>query len=474
MTPATGVVDARLASALEFLAELRLPSGLRMGDSWERDPWLRDNICIPLLARNPDGKPSSRFAWCELPKGSGKTSTAAGLALVEAAMEPAVFVYVVACDREQASVLLDALSGLIDGYPRLKAQVTQRQSVFSLSNGSRIAIMSSDVPSFHGLGARARRLIFILEEITQWPSADLYYAAISSLAKHPDSALWVMTNAGLTDSWQAGAKEKLQAAGAFMHVSPPGWLPSWISEESIQAIRGTLPDPLWRRYYRNEWISGVEGAAISPEAWDACRTDVPALDPKTPLVVGVDAGIVSDSFAVIGVSRTSGEGKRELVTSDTYGLALLVPRQKEAAKVAVRAVKIWTPGGQPLDFAEPYDWLAGFCRSHTVRCIVYDSYQLWDWATRLGRESGTWMEAFEQGPRRAEADVTLLALIRSGRLLHDGNPELRQHALNASLKMAVREDSRARFVKSVGAKKIDGLIALSMAASQAMYLNLGQ
>lgn len=311
------------------------------------------------------------------------------------------------------------------------------------------------------------------DEFGNWPEAHepLYHAILASLGKLPNSGLRISTNAGLLDSWQFTAKEKLEAAGAAMFVSTER--PSWISEESIEEMRAVLPLPVFERFYQGIWISGVAGQAITAEDWDACKAPIPVLDPKTPLVVGVDAGVVSDTFSVIAVSRSAEELEREVVDAPQFGISLMMPKARQASKILVRAVKVWVPGDQPLDFAEPYDWLAGFCRSHTVRCIVYDAYQLHDFMARFGRENGIWCESFDQTSLRAQADVDLLSLIRSRRLEHDGNPELRQHALNAALKMPLREDSRAHFVKSRGSRKIDGLIALSMAAHQAMYLNLG-
>ena len=296
---------------------------------------------------------------------------------------------------------------------------------------------------------------------------------MASLPKHPDSQLLVITNAGIIDSWAATAKEKLVATGAWMHVSEAGWLPSWVSEESIAALRGTLPEPLLLRYFCNIWVSAVAGQAISEEEWDACAAKIPPLDPRTQLVCAIDAGVSSDSFAITAVSRDDGQAERELVINEAVGVSMFVPRKAEAAKVLVRAVKIWVPEGGPLDFAAPYSWLSGFVRSHRVACIVFDPYQLHDFATRFQQEHGVWCEPFDQGARRAQADVDLLTLIRSRRLLHDGSDELRTHALNAALKMSIQEDTRARFVKSHSSKKIDGLVSLSMAAAQVLYLNIG-
>ena len=471
------VVDGTLDRALAFLGELVLPSGMTLGDSWLADPWLRDEICIPALAKRPDGKPVNRYTWTELPKGAAKTTTGAALMLVEAAMEPSTHCYVLATDQEQAAIALDALAGLISRYPRLQAAIKQRQNLFTLSNGSRIQVMASHEPSFHGIAATARRVRFVLDELTQWPTAAMYHAALASTAKVADSALWVLSNAGITDSWQQTARDQLEAAGAHMFITKPGWLPSWVSQADVDALKATLPLPLWKRYFRNEWVSGVEGAAISPESWDACRGEIPPLDATTPVVAGVDAATVADSFAITVVSRAPQPAARpsgELVAYPGRGFSIMVPsKATEPPSVWVRECKIWTPpDGGKIDFREPYRWLGEFARRHRLVNASYDPWQLHHFAADFGREYGVWMEEFSQGPRRGQADTDLLALIRARRLRHGGDEMLRAHALNASLKLQLAEDRRPRFVKSHPSKKIDALVSLSMSASEILRLNL--
>ncbi len=464
------VADEKLSRAISFLGELILPTGQPLGDSFITDPSLL-RVAEACLASAPDGTPSNKFTWHEALKGHGKSTLLGGLVLTDAALNPGSEGLLLAGDREQAMLPLQAMTALISRSPALKNAVSITRDRFTLANGSFVKIMSADAATLHGIGI-SRRLSIFCDEFGNWPESleALYHVILASIGKMSNSGLRISTNAGLSDSWQFTAKETLEAAGASMIVSTER--PSWVSEESIEAMRAVLPPPVFSRYYLGKWISGVAGQAVSPEDWDGCRTDIPALTPTTDLVLGVDAGIISDAFAIIGVSRTSGEGKRELVTSDTYGLSLFVPRETEAPKIAVRATKIWTPHGQPLDFGEPYQFLAGFVRSHRVRCITYDPSQLHDFMVRFQREHSIWTESFDQTSRRAVADVDLLALIRSRRLEHDGNEELRAHVLNASLKMQAREDSRGRFVKSKSSRKIDALVALSMASSQAMYLNL--
>jgi phage terminase large subunit-like protein len=52
---------------------------------------------------------------------------------------------------------------------------------------------------------------------------------------------------------------------------------------------------------------------------------------------------------------------------------------------------------------------------------------------------------------------------------HKADPVLRQHALNAGIKPA-RDDSTLRIVKQTHAKKVDALVAASMACQRILYL----
>ena len=76
----------------------------------------------------------------------------------------------------------------------------------------------------------------------------------------------------------------------------------------------------------------------------------------------------------------------------------------------------------------------------------------------------------DQGGDRNKADKTLYDLIRDRGLAHCGPGEIRAHILNANVE--VTGDSRMRIVKRVSRLKVDLVIALSMAASECLRLNL--
>jgi phage terminase large subunit-like protein len=443
----TAIAVQNAETGLTFIGrQLRLPSGQTFGESFAADPWVEHDVLRPILAQDEDGLPLSRLAWLETHRGSGKTTIAGAIAVEEAVQHPLTYVYAIASDTEQAGLLLEAIDGFCRQNALLTRAARRTASAFTFSNGSRIRVMSSDAPSFYGLGVGCRRLRIIADEVGQWPKRDLFDAALSTMPKIRDSQLVVLTNAGIKGTWQE------EARGSFDYLyAPPGIVASWIRSEDLERLRASMPDVVYRRYFENEWV-GAESQFVPLEAWDACSVRrLPALDQRTPVVVGVDAAVSGDSFAIVAVTRS--------VSQPLDG-------------VAVRACQIWVPPRGGLDFALPWAWLEDFCAAHNVCQVCYDPYQLHDFATRFMREHGVWCEPFDQGQDRLKADSQLLQLILSRRLEHTGEPELREHIGNASLRISVREDSKGRLVKSLPSKKIDGVVALSMAASRCLYLRL--
>lgn len=205
-----------------------------------------------------------------------------------------------------------------------------------------------------------------------------------------------------------------------------------------------------------EWEDIDTGQRFVPSMllWDACQQDVPPLQGNEPMIVAMDAAVVNDCFAMVGVTRH--------------------PEQDEA--VAVRFVQIWEPKGNALDYQGTEDApgpervLRRLAERYNVMCVVYDPYQLHDMATRLGREGVAWFKEFGQGAPRLESDQQLLALISQRRIVHDGNTTLRRHVDNADRKRD--ENGKLRIVKREQSAKVDACVALSMAAYQCLKLRL--
>lgn len=217
----------------------------------------------------------------------------------------------------------------------------------------------------------------------------------------------------------------------------------WQTPEYYAQEAAVLTPQEFQRVHRNQWVSS-EDVFVPSEWWTACKTDLPALSPSQSLVIGVDAAVSDDCFAIVAVSREQGD------------------------KVAVRYVGVWKPPvNGKLDFDEPEKELRRLCADYNVVQIAYDNFQLHHLMTRL--KDLTWVNDFKQGQPRLIADKNLYDLIRERRMMHSGEPVLTEHITNANRKP---DEGHLRIVKRAHALKIDACVALSMATFECLRLNL--
>ena len=232
---------------------------------------------------------------------------------------------------------------------------------------------------------------------------------------------------------------------------------------------------------------------IPIELYDRCKEELPDLAPggKEFGVLGVDAGVRNDYFAVVLVTRHPDEDRHE--------------------DIALRKLRLWTPppGGE-ISFSGPeaFIWavcLGGCAMGHwkkepwdepkdlrndepcpaCVECVAgreawlppwnifevaYDPHQMENTAQR-GKADAINFQPFEQGKARLIADSELRNIIASKRFAHDGNETMRGQIEHAGAKLDA-EERKLRIVKLGPDKKVDAVVALSMAANRCTELYL--
>ena len=225
----------------------------------------------------------------------------------------------------------------------------------------------------------------------------------------------------------------------------------WQDESYYASEAKTLLPNEFDRIHRNQWTTSAS-VFVPGEWWDACRGEYPVFDRNTPVVVGMDAGVSNDCFAIVGVSRVQ-DG-----TSD---------------KVYVRFVRVWRPPKNgKIDFAEPEAYIKNELLPHyNIVQVAYDPHQLVDMARRFQNAGLVWMYEFNQGEPRLRADKQLYDGIRDRQLVHDGQPDLTEHVRNANAKTEGDID-KLRIVKRADHLKIDCCVALSMCNSEARRLSI--
>lgn len=233
------------------------------------------------------------------------------------------------------------------------------------------------------------------------------------------------------------------------------------ADEYYRGQEAILPPNAFRRLHLNEWV-GAESQFVPAEAWEACaheheKNNWAPIEPiksgdRTTLVCGIDAAVSGDCFGIIIVSRC--------------------PHQHDC--VDIRGYKLWNPkdSGGLIDYDEPEAFLRASCKTNNIVQIAYDPYQLENMMQKFRKDQLAWCEPFAQGSERLVGDRQLYDMVIERRIHHAGSADITQHVSNANAKVQKDEDSKMRIVKKISNRKIDLVVALSMASARCMYLNL--
>ncbi len=412
------------------------------------------------------------WSW---PKKSAKSSVIAAICLYVLCNKSHASIKLVANDQKQSDsrvgyYLREAIKIAKQKDPGIgNFKVTPSgYTIENLTNGARCEMLPVD-PSGEAGGNDD---LIVYSELHGWKSAahqKMFAEMALSPNKFGNSQIYIDTYAGYTGEspileamYQTGVTEGVRLLGDEWEVYGNAtarllavwvterWLPWQIDEQGrayYESEASKLTPSEFDRMHGNQWVSSVSGF-VPFEWWLACEGPMPAFDPLVPVVVGMDAGVSSDTFALVGVSR---------LEDMTY----------------VRFVRVWKPPQHgKIDFADIDTFIRNeLVKTYNVVQITYDPHQLHDLSTRLRVDGVAWMKEFNQGNPRLEADKALYDLIRDKHLIHSGDPVLTEHVKNANSKNEGDVD-KLRIVKRAESLKIDAAVALSMAAYEIRRLNV--
>jgi phage terminase large subunit-like protein len=405
-----------------------------------------------------------------LGKKLGKSTLLAAVALFTICDRADAEVVVAAASRDQAMLIFQSARGFVrrsDDLGQLVAVHGGMREIRSTRRGGRVRVIASDVETADGwLGDLA-----IVDEYHRHRTSDLYGVLRDGLGPRGGRLLCV-TTAGEDEDTPLGrlrasalALPFIQRADGHTHArSEDGsfafheWAlqpgedvhdmdvvkranpASWWTPEALQRRHDSpsMTAAQWLRFACGIWTL-TEAQWVTPEEWDACAGQVSS-DRDADWHVGVDVGRKRDSTAVVAA-------------------AMIDDRLHVRAKVLLP-----TPG-RPVAVA---DARAEITRMHSdlrVREVVYDPHQFQESAEILEEQGLVMVEMPQSDSRMAPAAQTLHELIRAGRLVHDGSPELRSQLLSA---VPSETERGQRISKRKSRQRIDAAIALAMAADRAV------
>lgn len=397
------------------------------------------------------------------PKKSGKTAIAAGIAQWQTERISDGEIYIVGNDLKQADNRMNqALRYSVRHNPRMTNWRIIRNTIFA-PNGTRAEAIPVDPSGEAGSnptgifwtevwGARHQKHVELWSEMTLSPTrgGDTFKLLESYAGYRGESVILerIYDQVVKPEYKIPGLPECYARGPVFVYWCTRRIMPWQNDEQSKKYYHSQAldkhPDE-FRRMHNNEWVDST-AIFVPGEWWDACQQPLPEWDLRD-LVIGVDAAVTNDCFAIVAVSR-------------------------HGQQLAVRYCQVWTPpkGGE-IDFAQPEAELRRLCRDYKVIQVAYDKTELQDMAQRLRRDKVAWLKKFDQGDARASADKQLYDLIRDRRILHSNESDLATHIKNADADIN-KHENRLRLVKRNEDLKIDAAVALSMACSEALRLNL--
>ncbi len=376
-------------SLAHFLSVIRIPATPEprlFSDC--ADPWQRELLApkIPafehLCGKNPSYSGPLRFMDI-LARGHNKSSLEAWLSTYcLIGSERHIHGYILAADRDQGRLILQAQEDLLRLNPFLQDEVRITKDVISGPRGE-ITVLPCDAGSSMGL----RGNLYIADEIVHWKRQAEWTAIVTGLIKVQPTIFAVLSNAGLEGSWQHECFLTASADPETWSVfHREGTLATWQDRKQMAKDRLLMPPSEADRLFDNKWIdpaaahdylrrSEVRGC-IADAAGMSLRMRFRRAVGVSNYVVGIDYGPRRD--------RT----------------ALCVLHVDESGRTVIDRLDVWqgTPDS-PVKIADVQEWIEKTAKSFdpvawvvdpaqmegTIQWMVQKGLPVYPWAARAGK-----------------------------------------------------------------------------------------
>ena len=429
-----------------------------------------------------------RTLYLEVPRKNGKSTLAAGIALLllYADNEAGAEVYSAAADRQQAHVVFDLAHGMAAGDEDLaKVSEFYRRSIVVPSTASSYRVLSADVATKHGLNVSG----VVVDELHAQPTRDLvdvlttgtgsrdqpltilittagedvgsvcweyheYAQAVIAGEIRDDSFLPVLFSADESDDWRVLDTWKKANPNLGVSVNL-----EYLERECKRAEQVPAFQPTFKRLHLNLWATSAT-AWLPLEWWDAC--------PRTPAILegrrcfgGLDLAATMDTTAYVLIFPPDHEGGEWHQLAWVWAPETALETQSKANRARYRqfsdAGHITLTEGNIIDYQIIRRKILETAKLFALESIGYDPWNATQLSTQLVGD-GVKMIQVRQGYRTlSEPMKTLSGLIRDGKWNHGGNDLLRWQLSNVSVR--TDENQNISPTKKTSRGQIDGIVA---------------
>jgi phage terminase large subunit-like protein len=425
-------------------------------------PWQRE-----LVAGVWDGRPRPRLAGWMLPRGQGKTSLTALLALYEllCGAEGANIV-VAACDERQAGICLRQAQRMVELHPALSRRVQVYADQLTVpARGASFQVLPAVAKRLEGLdytlaiideAGRVDREVFEVVALASGkqraslvlaigtPGPELADTVLGGLrqytAEHPDDSLTVWR-----EHSAAGFEHHPVDCRHCWYLANPALGPGgFLAEDGLVAcLPPKMRESSFRRARLCQFVNQLEDAWLPPGAWAACADPTRSIPDGADVVVAFDGSFNADCSVLVAATVDE--------------------------RPHVELVELWEPAGGQVPVVDVEAAIRAACRRWRVLEVAADPFR-WARSLQLLDGEGLPVGEYPQSPARMQpATARFYEAVVNGGLTHSGDSRLARHVGNAVL----REDARgARLAKERrdSPRKIDAAVAAVMAHDRAAVL----
>lgn len=499
-----GYFDERAALAVERFFERMLVhiEGPMAGRPFVLEPWQRELVRELFGRKRDDGLRQYRKLYLEVPRGNGKSTFAAGLALYLLAVdgERSAKIYGAAADKSQAGIVFETAEKMMQESPYLAKRIRpfRNKTMEYRDTGSKYIVLSSDAYTKHGLNPSG----IIFDELHAQPSRELYDVLNTAMGKRAQPLMVMITTAGydrnsicweqheyavrvqkgliedptfLARVYGAGPEDDWTSPAVWAKANPNYGVSvreEFLRQECETALESPAYQNTFRRLYLNQWTQ-QEHRWLDIGAWDKCGGMLPDLRGRV-CYGGLDLASTTDIAALV-LAFPGSEGE------PTYLLPFFwIPsesmvererRDRVPYSVWVRQGLVEATPGNVIDYGYIRNKINGLADLYDIREIAFDPWN----ATQLSIDlagDGLEMVEMRQGFASLSApSKELMRLVLAGGVAHGGNAVLRWMADNVAARQDPAGNVKPDKAKSTG--RIDGIVAAVMAIGRASVADPG-
>jgi phage terminase large subunit-like protein len=442
-----------------------------------------------------------RIACLYIPRKNAKSTLAAGIGLYMAFAdgEPGAEVYAGATSETQAWEVFGTARRMVGLLPEMQEALEVRVNANNLmrpSDGSKFATIIGKpgdgasphcaiVDEYHehqtseqfdtmltGMGARDQPLLLVLStagDNLAGPCAADWEDCKRLLAEPTldDRKFALIYTTDPDDDWTS--EVALIKANPNYDISVDG---EFLRAQQREALRNARKQATFKTKHLNLWVN-AGNAFFNIELWD--RLAAPSLKLEDmadrPCVIGVDLASKIDLAAVVLLFMPT----EDQPTIDVFARFYVPERQAMARENAhyfqwADAGWLTVTDGDMIDHDRIFADTTQVASAYNVQELAFDPYQSVMLISRLMEAGVNCVEYRQTVVNMSDPMKYLEALIRAGRLRHDGNPVLRWCIANVEARVDAKDNVYPRKAGNDPARKIDGAVALVQAVGRYIAL----